>query len=153
MTAGGDYSRDRLRKAYAVAWSNARTNSPLTPLESLIADVVALHPEYHVAVRNVEAALDADDGGGGRENPFLHMGLHIAVREQLAIDRPPGVREIHRRAAALLGNVHAAEHLLMDALGGALSEAQRRGSAPDEQQYLAHAREALMRCRPQRFGK
>jgi len=153
VTAGGDYSRDRLRRAYTEAWSKARTNSPLTPLESMIADVIALHPEYHAAVRDVDAALALDADVGGRENPFLHMGLHIAVREQLSIDRPPGVREIHRRAMALVGDVHAAEHLLMEALGRTLWEARRRGGVPDELQYLADARAALMRRGRQRFGE
>jgi hypothetical protein len=28
---------------------------------------------------------------GEGENPFLHMGLHLALREQIATDRPAGI--------------------------------------------------------------
>ncbi len=109
---------------------------PLTPLEALIADVIELHPEYQALVADVQSAgafaLETNDG---RENPYLHMGLHLAVREQLAVDRPPGIRDLHRTLLAERGNAHAAEHALMEALGETLWEARRRGVAPDEREY------------------
>jgi hypothetical protein len=71
------------------------------------------------------------------------MGLHIAIREQLAIDRPPGIRALHSQLQARYGDIHGAEHHLMEALGQALWQAQRDGRAPDESQYLALAREPL----------
>ena len=43
MTSG--YTRDELRRSYADAWKKYEARAPLTPLESLIADVIALHPE------------------------------------------------------------------------------------------------------------
>jgi len=76
-------------------------------------------------------------------NPFLHMGLHLAVREQVSIDRPPGVRELHRLLQARYGALHRAEHALMEALGEALWQAQRAGKPPDEEYYLAAARRHL----------
>ncbi len=139
-------SREQLRKTYVDAWARARAGVPLTPLEALIADVVALHPEYRRFVEDAAGAIAFDHRNGGeRENPFPHMGLHIAVREQLAIDRPPGVRELHRLALAKLDDAHRAEHLLIEALGHTLWEAQRDGVAPDERRYLARARDALSR--------
>ncbi len=77
------------------------------------------------------------------ENPFLHMGLHIAVREQASIDRPPGVRELEQALAARLGSEHDADHVLMEALAETLWESQRSGQAPDERRYLERARERL----------
>ncbi len=71
------------------------------------------------------------------------MGLHLAVREQLSIDRPPGVRDLHRQLQARHGDSHGAEHALMEALGEALWQAQRDGLPPDEAQYLALARNRL----------
>jgi hypothetical protein len=68
------------------------------------------------------------------------MGLHMAVREQVSIDRPPGVRELHRRLHARHGGVHGAEHAMMEALAETLWEAQRSGGAPDEAKYLERAR-------------
>ena len=97
MTPAGEYSRERLRKAYADAWRKRKAREPLTPLEALITDVIALHPEYQPLVERAEAALDFESvAASGAENPFLHMGLHIAVREQVAIDRPMGIRELRR---------------------------------------------------------
>jgi Domain of unknown function (DUF1841) len=146
VTDAAGYSRDALRKAYVDAWTKARAGSPLTPLEALLADVVALHPEYHATIEDLEDTLGHEQSAAGdAENPFLHLGLHVAVREQLAIDRPPGVAAIHRRAIARFGDAHAADHLLADALGRTLWEAQRAGTTPDERRYLALARAALER--------
>jgi uncharacterized protein DUF1841 len=139
----GGHTRDELRRSYADAWRKHLERAPLTPLESLIADVIALHPEYQVLMRDADAARDFESGGGPAENPFLHMGLHLAVREQISIDRPPGVRELERALAVRLGDRHAAEHALMESLAETLWEAQRSGRAPDEREYLERARRRL----------
>jgi hypothetical protein len=68
------------------------------------------------------------------------MGLHIAVREQVAIDRPPGIRGLHHALEVRLGDQHGADHALMEALAETLWEAQRGGRPPDEQRYLELAR-------------
>jgi hypothetical protein len=136
----GGYTREQLRSSYAEAWRKHLARIPVTPLESLIADVIARHPEYQPLVSDAAAAQAFEAAAGGdTENPFLHMGLHLAVREQLSIDRPPGVREIQQALAARLGE-HDAEHVLMEALAETLWEAQRGGQPPDERRYLARAR-------------
>jgi hypothetical protein len=136
----GGYTREQLRSSYAEAWRKHLARIPVTPLESLIADVIARHPEYQSLVSDATAAQAFESpAGGAAENPFLHMGLHLAVREQLSIDRPPGVREIHQALAARRGE-HDAEHVLMEALAETLWEAQGGGRPPDERRYLARAR-------------
>jgi hypothetical protein len=142
-SAFGGYTRDQLRQSYADAWNKHLGRSPLTPLEALIADVIELHPEYQPIMRDPLALPAYESSHDGRENPFLHMGLHLAIREQLSIDRPPGVRELRHALALRLGDEHRAEHALMDALAEALWEAQRAGRAPDEQHYLALVRKHL----------
>jgi Domain of unknown function (DUF1841) len=138
--AFGGYTREQLRSSYAEAWRKHLARIPVTPLESLIADVIARHPEYQSLVSDAAAAQAFESpAGGDTQNPFLHMGLHLAVREQLSIDRPPGVRDIQQALAARLGE-HAAEHVLMEALAETLWEAQRGGQPPDERSYLARAR-------------
>jgi len=140
----GAYTRDQLRQSYADAWRKYVARFPLTPLEALIADVILLHPEYHALVQDAPAALAFDPPAGEtRENPFLHMGLHLAVREQLSIDRPPGVRALFESLTARLGDAHEAEHALMESLAETLWEAQRGGRAPDEGRYLELARGRL----------
>lgn len=148
MSVFGADSRDQLRSAYAQAWAKHMTREPLTPLEAQIADVIGAHPEYQRVVSDAHAAVGFEHGGAGiAENPFLHMGLHLAVRDQLATDRPPGIRDLHRQLLARHTDAHAAEHALMEALGEELWSAQRNGRAPDEQQYLALARSRLTSIR------
>jgi Domain of unknown function (DUF1841) len=145
MPAFDTHSREQLRRSYVEAWSRHLSGAPLTPLQALIADVIGAHPEYQLIMRNADAAIAFEQAAGGdTENPFLHMGLHIAVREQLAIDRPPGIRALHSQLQARYGDIHAAEHHLMEALGQTLWQAQRDGRAPDESQYLALARAPLI---------
>ncbi len=132
------FSNDRrqLRLTFQTAWRKRREGLPLEPLEAIIADVVALHPEYHRFIES-EAALDRDWlPEQGESNPFLHMGMHIAIHEQLTTDRPPGIAAAYRAAVARSGEPHAVEHRFMECLGEALWQAQRNGTAPDEAAYL-----------------
>ena len=138
------HSREQLRQTYADAWRKHLAHSPLTPLEAMITDVIGAHPEYHGIVSDTDAAAAFEPSiSSGAENPFLHMGLHLAVRDQVSIDRPPGVRELHRLLQARHGDLHRAEHALTEALGETLWQAQRTGRPPDEGYYLALARRHL----------
>ena len=128
------------------AWRKHLAHAPLTPLEAMVADVIGAHPEYQALMADAGAATAFEPGGqAGVENPFLHMGLHLAVRDQVSIDRPPGVRELHRLLQARHGGLHGAEHALMEALAETLWQAQRAGLPPDEAAYLALARRRLER--------
>jgi hypothetical protein len=130
--------RDELRKTYAAAWQKRGKQLPLSPLETQIADVIAEHPEYHAAV---SGDLQQDFGAqGGETNPFLHMGLHLGIREQVATNRPAGIGKIFEQLAAKTGDAHTAEHRMIDCLAETLWEAQRAQSPPDEMQYLEHLR-------------
>lgn len=140
MSLFDSQSRDQLRQSYLEAWRKRASGAILSPLEAQIADVIGAHPEYHAVLQDAGRALTLDPGAQPGENPFLHMGLHMAVREQIAIDRPPGVRELHARLRAAAGDAHRAEHLLMEALAETLWEGQRAGRAPDETRYLELAR-------------
>jgi hypothetical protein len=144
MPAFDTHSREQLRRSYVEAWSRHLSGAPLTPLQALIADVIGAHPEYQSIMRDADAATVFEPAAGAAvENPFLHMGLHLAIREQIAIDRPPGIRALHSQLQARCGDIHRAEHQLMEALGQTLWQAQRDGRAPDESHYLALARAHL----------
>jgi hypothetical protein len=130
-------SRDQLRRVYVEAWRKRREGLPIEPLEAQVADVIALHPEYHAALERGDDALDRDyTPEGGQSNPFLHMGLHLAVRDQIATDRPAGIRKAFQTVAAHLGSEHEAEHRIIECLAEAMWEAQRSGRPPDETAYL-----------------
>ena len=127
--------RNELRKMYKDAWKKRCDESPLTPLEAQISDVVEWHPEYHGDVTSDE--LDKDyTPDGGQTNPFLHMGLHLGIREQVATNRPAGISGIFATLAGKLGDAHAAEHQMIDCLAETLWEAQSQNTAPDEHNYL-----------------
>jgi len=131
-------SRDQLRRVYIDAWRKRLQGLPMEPLEMQVADIIALHPEYQSLLEQPHEVLDRDyTPEGGQSNPFLHMGLHLAVRDQIATDRPAGVRAAFERLATRRGSAHDAEHAMIECLGQALWEAQRFGTPPDEAAYLA----------------
>jgi hypothetical protein len=113
-----------------------RDRQLLSVLEHQIAAVINDHPEYHQILINKEQALNHEfTPEQGKTNPFLHMGMHLAIREQVATDRPAGIRAIHQRLSMKIG-ASEAEHHMMDCLGGALWLAQRNNQPPDEAAYL-----------------
>jgi hypothetical protein len=132
--------RDELRRRYVNAWQRRRDGLPLEPLDAQIADVVALHTEYHPLLEDPEATEVAFTVDQGRTNPFLHMGLHLAIREQVGTRRPAGIEAVHLRLTRALGDPHEAEHRMIEVLAETLWEAQRAGIAPDEQRYLERLR-------------
>jgi hypothetical protein len=136
-----DQSRSALRRMYVDAWRKHRQTLPVEPVEDQIIGVITLHPEY-AQLLEAEDALDRDyTPEGGQTNPFLHMGLHLAIREQVGTDRPAGIADVHRVLAAKLGDVHEAEHAMIERLGEALWQAQRSGLPPDESRYLESLRQ------------
>ncbi len=137
-----DQDRSGLRRHYLEAWRKRCEGRPLEPLEHQLATVIEQHPEYHALLEDAPAALGRDyTPESGESNPFLHLGLHLAIREQVATDRPAGIAAIHRALCRRLGDVHAAEHRMIERLGEALWLSQRTGRPPDEAAYL----EALRR--------
>ncbi len=143
MPLFANQSRDQLRQMYVDAWQKHCNRQPMDPLQAQIADVIALHPEYHTLFNDPELILDKDWlPEGGATNPFLHMGLHLAVRDQVATDRPAGIRAVFGTLTGTLGSVHAAEHRMIECLAEALWNAQRSGLPPDEATYLGKLRSA-----------
>ena len=133
MIFGDD--RNELRNMYKEAWSKHCAGSALSALEAQIADVVEWHPEYHAAI--TQAELDRDyTPDGGASNPFLHMGLHLGIREQIATDRPQGIKQVYTTLLRKLGDPHDAEHQMIECLAETLWEAQSQNTAPDEKKYL-----------------
>ncbi len=134
--------RDQLRQTYFQVWQRHRQGLPLDPLGTMVCDVILLHPEYH---RHLDEADEDRDfpPEAGTSNPYLHMGMHIALREQIGTDRPAGIADVHRQLCRQEGDTHQAEHRMMDCLGEALWQAQRQGALPDEDAYLACLRKQL----------
>ena len=129
-------SRDEVRQVYLDVWQKMQQKLLLEPMEALIADVIEIHPEYH-SLLEVENEIKHQDftPEQGQTNPFLHMGMHIALREQAGTDRPPGIEAVYQKLVSSKGQ-HEAEHAMMECLGQALWNAQRSDQTPDETDYL-----------------
>jgi hypothetical protein len=120
---------------------------PLTPLETIAADWVDAHPEYAEDLADAERARTATySPDGGRENPFLHLSMHLSISEQISIDQPRGIRQACELLAARLGSMHAAQHEAMECLGRMLWEAQRSGRPPDGEGYIDCVRRRATRA-------
>jgi len=127
------------RRFFQEAWRKYREGADLEPMESLVAKIIGLHPEYHNLLESPQIA-DREFTTLTEENPFLHLGLHVALHEQLAADRPTGIRALHQRLVRRQGDPHDAEHRMTECLAEALWEAQRGGCEPDETVYLERLR-------------
>ena len=130
-------SRDQARQFLFAAWRKYRDRAPLEGLETVAVEMMLLHPEYHPVLDDPDRFLGRDyTPDGGQANPFLHMSLHLAIEEQLAIDQPPGIRAEFERLLSGRGDRHDALHAVLECLGETVWRAQRDRTPPDGAAYL-----------------
>lgn len=127
--------RDASRRLFFDVWARYNRGVVLEALEQLVLAVILEHPEYH-GMLGEAANINREYGPAAENNPFLHMGMHIALREQLSTDRPPGVSARYRILSAKYRDHHVLQHDMMGCLAEALWQAQARGQQPDEAAYL-----------------
>jgi len=131
--------RNQMRNFFIKAWGKANDLGigSLEPLEKLVVQVIEQHPEYHVILKDQNSALDLEFlPETGQSNPFLHMGMHLAIQEQLDMHRPPGINTVWNDLCKRHSSSHEAEHQMMECLAETLWVAQRNNTAPDENAYL-----------------
>lgn len=137
-------TRDDARGFFLRVWAKMQGEERLEPLEALVAETIAVHPEYHGLLANPQRAMADDlESVGGMSSPFLHMGLHIALVEQLQTDRPPGIRAVYQELLTRAGDPHAAEHRMMEYLADELWHAGQAGRPPDAELYLRKVRQLI----------
>ena len=130
-------SRDEARAFLVEAWRKHRAQQPLSALERIAAGLIVTHPEYHATFENPDRYAERDYAPEtGDVNPFLHLSLHLAVAEQLAIDQPPGICAQFERLRTARGDEHAALHVVLECLGEVVWSAQRHRTPPDAALYL-----------------
>lgn len=129
--------REASRRFFLAVWEKYQDESPMEPMEEMVLGVLLEHPEYHHLLKEDEDILmrefTLDDG---MVNPFLHMGMHITIREQVQINRPSGITGIYMNLVAGYETAHDLEHRMMDCLGEALWTSQQNNTLPDERAYL-----------------
>jgi hypothetical protein len=131
-----------VRRFFCAVHAKSTLDQPMEAIETLAAQWIAEHPEYHSELGDVDAAL-ARMGTAAPEtdNPFLHLSMHLSISEQCSIDQPPGIRQAVELLTARRGDLHKAHHEVMECLGRMLWESQRSGRPPDGQAYIEHVRQ------------
>ncbi len=135
-------SRDQARQFLIDAWRKRVAKLPGTALETLAADLIEMHPEYHELLSAPDALTREWTPEDGAMNPFLHLSLHLAIEEQISIDQPPGIRTLFETRRSRYGNAHDAQHTLLECLGETLWRAQRDRTPLDGAAYLDCIRRA-----------
>ena len=102
-------TRDQARDFLFDAWRKFRAQEVLTAMETMAVEVISLHPEYHAMLddrdRYLEQYRDRDyPPEFGETNPFLHLNMHLSIREQVSIDQPGGARGFHAALTNKLGS-------------------------------------------------
>ena len=123
-------SRDDVRRFFCATWRKHKDGRIIEPIEAAALKWICAHPEYHALLDDEAQALGARFGvEHGQGNPFLHLSMHLALEEQLAIDQPPGIVAAFRLLASRATDEHDAAHEAMECLGEIVWKAQR-GSGP-----------------------
>ncbi len=139
-------SRQQARQFFLEVWKKQQQQAPLTPLESVAWDIIRHHPEYHALFDTPERALEQEwFPEQGQSNPFLHLGLHLALEEQLSIDQPSGIVRYFKLWCEQLKDEHAARHQLQESLAEMIWSAQRNATPLDSEHYLLLLEQAWQR--------
>jgi hypothetical protein len=130
-------SQEDVRRFLCSVFDKHRNKQPMEGIEMLAAMWMDEHPEYHADLADVEVALKKmQDTSDSRDNPFLHLSMHLSISEQSSIDQPRGIRQAVELLTARRGDLHEAHHEVMQELGIMIWESQRAGRAPDGQAYI-----------------
>lgn len=136
--------RNQLRKFYFQSWDKHKNNLPLEPMETIVATLITQHPEYHDFFNEIGKNQDKDfTPEMGQSNPFLHLGMHISIQEQLATQRPAELSSLYLSLCEKMNDAHEAEHKIMNCLGEMLWMAQKNNQPLDENTYIECVRKLL----------
>jgi len=136
--------RAELRERYFHAFSKFQNGENLAPLEKKIVTLIQEHPEYHAFFANPNQSRDAVFSAEQDEvNPFLHLGLHLSLQEQVTTNRPKGITAIYRDLVQNFGDTHHAEHHMMEILANSLWQEMNEKSFFDEKNYIKQLKKLL----------
>ena len=125
--------RKKQREFLANSWQKYTGNKPLEPLEKQLVSIIEIHPEYHEIIGDIDSEYFPEQG---QVNPFLHINLHLALRDQLSVNQPKGVQEIHQKLIRLYKDSHAVEHLMMECIAEMIYISQKNNTTMDQVSYL-----------------
>ena len=120
------------RLQFIRAFQSYQEKKTLTPLENQIIECILMHPEYHPFLMNeshVDTVFNMETHGS---NPFLHLAFHLGLNEQIATNRPDGIRSLFNQYKTKIKDVHEAMHHFMEILMFAMH------NQCNDEQYLFH---------------
>ena len=130
-------NRQQMLEVYCTAWHKNKTNQQLTSLEKQVVSLIAEHPEYHdlfeLPVPELEKKLS---DWPLEENPFMHLSLHMSLREQIQINQPAGIRDCYKKLTDKTKSHHETEHQMFPALVETIFEQQHLEPTPDNVKKL-----------------
>ena len=130
-------SQDDVRRFFCQVMERSRMGEPMDALQTLAAQWIDEHPEFHEILSDPAWALKQTyPVEAGHANPFLHLSMHLSISEQCSIDQPQGIQAAVAQLAERKNSIHDAQHAVMECLGAMLWESQRSGRPPDGAAYV-----------------
>ena len=131
-------SQADVRRFFCSVHAKTMAGQALEAIETIASLWIAEHPEYHAELADLDTALSSmTQAQDGRDNPFLHLSMHLSISEQCSIDQPRGIRQAVELLSHRRNSLHLAHHAAMDCLGAMIWESQRASRPPDGAAYIA----------------
>lgn len=129
------YTKDRTRQRQflANAWQKFLDKQALDPLEEQLTQVIEMHPEYHAFINDIESDYFPEQS---EVNPFLHINLHLSLREQLSINQPTGIQKYYQKILCKVKDLHETEHKMMDCIAEMIFSSQKNNTPMNHQTYI-----------------
>ena len=125
--------RQKQRKFLANSWQKYTSNKPLEPLEKQLVSIIEIHTEYQDLIGNIKSEYSPEQD---EVNPFLHINLHLALRDQLTLNQPKGIKVVHQKLISNYKDSHKVEHLMMECIEEMIYISQKNNTSMDQESYL-----------------
>jgi len=132
--------RSKQREFLANSWHKHITAQILEPLEIQLALIIQKHPEYHALINDINLEYFPEQG---KTNPFLHINLHLALQDQLALNQPIGINDIYKELIVIHSDIHEVEHMMMECIAEMIFSSQKNKTTLDQDNYLVNLKNLI----------
>ena len=132
--------RSKQREFLASSWQKHINGEILEPLELQLALIVQKHPEYHALINDINLEYFPEQG---KTNPFLHINLHLALQDQLALNQPIGINDIYKELIVIHSDIHEVEHMMMECIAEMIFSSQKNKTTLDQDNYLVNLKNLI----------
>jgi len=132
--------RSKQREFLAKSWQKYINAEKLEPLEFQLAMIVKKHPEHHALITDINLEYFPEQG---KTNPFLHINLHLALQDQLALNQPNGINDIYKQLIVIHKDAHDVEHMMMECIAEMIFNSQKNNTNLDQDDYLINLKNLI----------